>query len=84
MISNFRAFYREVSRRYRRWPIRNWWEIAFYDQVWRDLNTYGFARTNSLRSVMGGTGLKVQRLSEFRNECIRFGEDPAALQSGVA
>jgi hypothetical protein len=56
----------------------------FYDQVWKDINTYGLTRTDSLHTMMTGGGLQAQRASDLGNDFIRFIEEPEALQSSDA
>ena len=43
-----------------------------YDQIWRDLYSRGFVKTDSLHSMMSGNGLVQKRTSEFGDSFIDF------------
>lgn len=51
-------------------------ERAFYDQIWKDINTYGLTRTEGLHSMMSVNGLKARRASELGNEFLEYIETP--------
>jgi len=50
----------------------------FYDQIWKDINTYGLTRTESIHVTMSSNGLRENRASELGNQFLDFIEDPLA------
>lgn len=48
----------------------------FYDQVWRDLNTYGLISTSGLHTTMTGSGLEARRTSGLGDEFLWFMDAP--------
>lgn len=55
----------------------------FYDQVWKDLNTYGLTNTNSLHTVMSLDGILSNRTSDLGKEFIKFINTPIELKKEV-
>ena len=48
----------------------------FYDQIWRDLNTYGLVLTSGLHTTMTGRGLEARRTSSLGDEFLTFINEP--------
>jgi len=51
---------------------------AFYDQIWKDINSYGLTNTESLHGMMSGNGLREKRTSELGKEFLALIDDPLA------